>query len=196
MKINKSGIITSPNFYESEAMYIAKDKNLSYVPGIGTNSCQTLLAFRFNYSTGITADTIFRVIANISWEGFDSSNPDGIFDIWFQEARLLPGSSTYKWVGTAFPGYAMNNQQSVKDLVLSKQSGSYTYNTTFKLTNGFIEKYDGIVLQYRSDYSNGIGRINTNNIFIIQDDYYSGYGVDSKAHMNNNYISTNNIMEI
>ena len=194
--INKNGIITSPNFYESEAMYMVRAKGLSYVPGTGVNSCQTLISWRFDYSTGITTDTIFRVIANISWEGFDSSNPDGSFNIWFQEARLKPDSGSWVWAGTAFPGYAMNRQQSVVNLVLSQQTGSYTYNTTFKLSQDFIDNYDGLILQYRSDYSNGIGRINTNDIMIIQEDYYAGNGQDIKAHMNNNYISTNNIIEM
>lgn len=191
--VNKNGLILSTEFNESDAMYIAKNGKTSYVPNTGTNSCMNSLGVRFDY-TGTTVDTVYRVIAKVSWSGFDTSNTSGTFNMWWQGANYNTANAAWEWKGTNYICNALSNQYNIKNLVLSAASGSYTYDTTFTLPQTYRDTWSGSNVGFRADYSNGTGKITVHEIIVLPDEYSSTGNV--KAHMSNTHMSCGNIVEI
>ena len=192
--ISKNGIITVPNFYEGDAMYTASRGSSSYIPSKGTNSTHALLT-KVEYGPDANSTDIYRCILDLSYNGFDESNPDGTFNIYFQCAYIDHEGGTH-WYGNVSFVNAMNSQRSLKSLVLSSVSGNFVYDVTFRLSDDYIQNYAYMYSHVRSDYSNGTGRLTINKMIIIPDKYYTGDRQDSKTHVNTNYITTNNIIEI
>lgn len=192
--VGKNGIIFSNNLYEADAMYIAKlTSPSSYTPNTGTNSCLNPLSVVFDY-TGTTAATVYRVIARVTWSGFDTSNTSGTFALRWQGSQYNTSGEKWEWTtGNAITN-ALNNQYYPTNLVLSKTSGSYEYNTTFILDATFRATYSGLFIGFRSDYSNGTGYITANSIMVLEDKYSSDGS--AKAHFTNNYIACKEIIEI
>lgn len=191
--IQKNGIILSKEFDESEAMYITKNGKTSYVPNTGTNSCMNSLTVRFDY-TGTTVNTVYRIIAKVSQSGFDTSNTSGTFNMQWQGSNYNTANAAWEQKGTNYICSALSNQYNVKNLVLSATSGSYTYDTTFTLPQGFRDTWSGSQVGFRADYSNGTGRITVNEIMVLPDAY--SFTGSVKAHFSDDYIACGNIVEI
>lgn len=195
--IYKTGIILSNEFDESDAMDIITSKGtMTYVPGKdATNSCLNPAAIVFDYNaTATTANTIYRVIAKVSWSGFDTSSTAGTFAFRWQGSNRKISGSTWAWEGTNYVCTVLNNQYNLTNLVLSATSGSYIYDTTFTLPDTWRTTYDGSNIGFRADYSNGVGRITINDIRIILDKYSSSSNV--KSHIGNDYIAGKEFIEI
>lgn len=192
--ITKSGIIISPNFYESDAMCTAKRGMDAYIPNTGTNSCIVVFG-TVNYGSDANSTDVYRCILDLSYQGFDESNPNGTFNIWFQCAYDDFDGKRH-WYGDVSFANAMNNQRSLKTVVLSNTSGNFVYDVSFRISDDYIQNYDHMYCHIRSDYSNGTGKLTINKGFIIPDKYYSGDRQSSKGHINSSFISTNNYIEI
>ncbi len=194
--ITKSGIILSDEFYESSAMDIITSKaaTMSYVPTAdGTNSCLNVATIMYDYTSNITSSTTFRIIASVTWSGFDTSSTAGTFNMWWQGSNHSIEEG-WKWAGTNYITSALGNQMSPKTLVLSATSGTYTYDVTFSLPDSWRSIYDGSNIGFRADYSNGVGRITVNSIIIINDKY-SSTGA-AKAHIGNDFVAGRELIEI
>jgi hypothetical protein len=199
MGITKSGIITSNEFDETDAMDIITSmiNNRSYVPAADTdNSCLHNIATLMFDEADITYDenTVFRVIARVSWSGFDESSTAGTFNIYFQGNRYNTTTSEWDWLNINPITTALGNAQNLKNLVLSADKGSFVYDTTFSLTTGWISTYSGVHVGIRANYSNGVGRITLEDIKVILDKYSSS--TDTKAHVGADYFSGREFIEI
>lgn len=194
--INKNGIIISNEFDESDAMDIISAKGtMSYVPAKDTsNSCLNTANIIFDYDNDITSSTLFRIIATVSWSGFDSSSTAGTFSIYWQGSNHVISSASWAWEGTNYITNALNSYQNLTTIVLSSNTGTFTYDTTFSLPDSWRSTYNGSNIGFRSNYSNGVGRITVNNIIIINDKYSSSSNI--KAHIGNNYIASKEIIEV
>ena len=205
MGIYKSGIIKMGSFEESESnnlIYLKSDNSqivgnnysMSYTPAKDTNnSCIDLIYGNFN-SSNITTSTLFRIRLNVSWNGFDDSSTAGTFNIYFQGARREKASGNWVWTGDNVIPTALNNQKSLKTLVLSATKGTYIYDTTFSLPSSFIETYDAQCIGIRTNYSNGVGKIEVSDILLIEDRYSSS--TSSKAHIGEDFMSGREFIEI
>lgn len=195
--IYKTGIILSNEFDESDAMDIITSKGtMTYVPAKdAVNSCLNVAAIRFD-QTGVTynENTIFRIIAKVTWSGFDTSSTAGTFNMWWQGSNYEISSSSWKWAGSNYVTAALGSAYNPKTLVLSATSGSYIYDTTFTLPASWISTYAGSNIGFRADYSNGVGRITVTDIRIILDKYSSSGNV--KSHIGNDYIAGREFIEI
>lgn len=178
MSICSTGNWLSENFYETGAMnmaYVATpgeytEKKLTYTPTTGTNSCLT--GFRMtwkDYQHIIAANDTIHIYLTIDYSDFDMSNTVGTFNLFFQGA-YVKSDGTFVW-GSNNATSALNIQKSLKTLVLSSSSGSFTYDTTFMLQDKLTE-YVGCNIGIRSDYSNGKGMISMRNILITPEKYH------------------------
>ena len=195
--IYKTGIILSNEFDESDAMDLITSKGtMTYVPAKDTsNSCLNPAAIVYDYTaTGTTAATVYRIIAKVSWSGFDTSSTAGTFDIYWQGSNRKIETSSWVWEGGNNVCSALNSFQSLKSLVLSATSGSFTYDTTYTLPDSWRSTYNGNNIGFRANYSNGVGRITVNDIRIILDKYSSSSNV--KSHIGNDYIAGKEFIEI
>lgn len=178
MSLYPTGNWLSENFYETTAMdmaYIAvpgeyAEKKLTYTPTTGTNSC--LAGFRMTWKDClgvVNAGDKIHICLTIDYSGFDASNTDGTFKLFFQGALLKP-DGLHDWTISNNATSALNSQQSLKSLVLSSSSGSFIYDTTFMLQDKLTE-YISCNIGIRADYSNGKGTISMSNILIIPEKY-------------------------
>ena len=199
MGITKSGIITSNEFDETDAMDIitSMSETRSYVPAPDEdNACLNNIATLMFDEAGITYDenTVFRVIARVSWSGFDESSTAGTFNIYFQGNRYNTTTSEWDWLNINPITSALGNAQNLKNLVLSANKGSFVYDTTFTLTSSWISTYSGVHVGIRANYSNGVGRITLDDIKVILEKYSSS--TDTKARVGTNYFSSREFVEI
>ena len=195
--IYKTGIILSNEFDESEAMDLITSKGtMTYVPAKDiTNSCLNIANIIFDYTaTETTSATVYRIIASVTYSGFDSSSTAGTFDLYWQGSRHNIADNTWVWSGGNQLCSALNSFKSLKTLVLSSASGSFIYDTTFTLPDDFRSTYNGFQIGFRANYSNGVGRITVNDIKIILDKYSSSSNV--KSHIGNNYIAGKEFIEV
>ena len=199
MSITKSGIITSSEFNETDAMDIITSmiENRSYVPAADTdNSCLHNIITMDFANAGITYDsnTVFRIIARVSWSGFDESSTAGTFNIYFQGNRYNTTTSEWDWLNTNPVTAALGNAQNLKNLVLSKSKGSFIYDTTFTLPSSWISTYSAVHIGFIANYSNGVGRITLDDAKIILDKYSSS--TTTKAHVGADYFASREFIEI
>ena len=194
MSLYKNGIISAKEFYETDGANLANWYSYGYTPGTGNNSTHSFAIIKFDDKSWITTSTVFRIVCDVSYSGFDESNTDGTFNMYFQGARYEDSTGTWVWEGeNPFPK-ALNDIQSLTTLVLSSESGFYRYNTTLTLTNTWLSTYSGQEIGIRTNYSNGTGRININKLLIIEDKYSSN--TSAKAHIGEDFMSGYEIIEI
>lgn len=191
----KTGVINTSEFLEPEALdLITTRRTMSYIPVKDTNnSCLGAAAIVFNYDGNITASTKYRVIVDVSWSGFDASSTAGTFDLYWQGSTRKIETSTWVWEGGNNVCAVLNNQQSLKTLVLSATSGNYIYNTTFTLSDSWRSTYNGSNIGFRANYSNGVGKITINSILIVLDKYSVTSTI--KQRFGKEYISTEEFIE-
>jgi hypothetical protein len=189
--ISKNGIVSSNNLYESKAMNIANSSYIgSYTPGTGTNSCLNQLMIPF---TDYTEKTTFHIRVLVTYSGFDTSNENGIFDMWFQGDVRKVSDNTTTW-NNNYMTSKLNNYKNLKVLVLSSESGIFQYDTTFTIPASWFETYNGIRLGIRSDYSNGTGKITISNVEVMPEKYYIGGG--TALRVGEDYIAVNEFYEL
>lgn len=167
MSIGKNGIWIADNIYESSAMNIhynneigdCDNKIYSFTPWVDDNMCMRDIKV---HGELYPANELMHVRFKVTWNGFDTSNTSGTFDIHFQGYYTNNGSKIY-----ATPlGSAATNYRDLRGLVLSSISGEFYYDFTFNnlpyVTN------EGI----RSNYSNGTATITFSEFTVIPEKYY------------------------
>ena len=96
---------------------------------------------------------------DLEWNGFDESNTDGTFNIFFQGAHFKDG--TAYWITNNITN-SLNDTAHPKTLVLGSTVGYYHYVAESTITD--VDKtYDSIRIGMRSNYSNGTGTIRITN---------------------------------
>ena len=191
--INKKGIWTTPTFHELYGENITQLYGItnSYTPSTGTNRSITPYYIEYN---DFELGEVMRIIVQIDYEGFDTSNTSGTFNIYFQGGkRTQDGSTTWTNVGINEPTTALQNYQNLKDLVLSQTKGSFIYSTTFIVSEDHYNDFYGCNLGIRTDYSNGVGRITMYKPIIFPDKYF--IDINAIVKQNDNYLSCNEIIE-
>lgn len=195
MSITKQGIITSPNIYESSAMNLHYGSNLgdrdssvyTFTPSTEINSCMRDIIV---HGELYPANELMHARFKVKWNGFDTSNTSGNFNMYFQ-GYYNDGSTTNWWTPL---GNKASNVRDLKDLVLSSSTGEYIYDFTYYNTP--YTTHEGI----RIDYSNGTGTISFSDFIVIPEKYYvpstppSGNSVS--LHIGKDYISAGEIYEI
>ena len=191
--INKKGIWTTSTFHELYGENITQlyGTTNSYVPSTGTNRSITPYYIEHN---DFELGEVMRIIVQIDYEGFDTSNTSGTFNMYFQGGkRTQDGSTTWTNIGINEPTTALQNYQNLKDLVLSQTKGSFIYSTTFIVSEDHYNNFYGCNLGIRSDYSNGIGRITMYKPIIFPDKYF--IDINAIVKQSDNYLSCNEIIE-
>ncbi|MDD3121936.1 MAG: hypothetical protein PHC62_00305 [Candidatus Izemoplasmatales bacterium] len=195
--ITKSGNCITNNFYESSAIQIAynqeqgdRDKPYAYTfkPSRNNNSSISISPVHIDGNTGL-----YRVMLKVEWVGFDTSNTDGTFDIYFQGDVWRYSVGAWSW-SSGMSNYMINplrTQQNLKNLVLSSESGSYNFNTTFNVLDADCYM---LRLGMRSNYSNGMGTITVSDIQVMPEKYYTGG--NEKLRAGEDYVACNNFIEI
>lgn len=190
--INKQGIWTTSTFHELYGLNISRivlNAPYTYIPTMGQNSC--INPYYVLFSDFGLGEKV-RIIMEVSYEGFDTSNTDGSFNIRFQGAKRN-SDGTNNWTGANDVTNALNSFQSLKNVVLSQTSGSFIYNTTFVISENFYNTYVGCNIGTRSDYSNGIGKLTMYKPIIFPDKYY--INTDSIIRQADNFLSCKEIIE-
>lgn len=196
MSITKQGIITSPNIYESSAMNLHYGSNLgdrdssvyTFTPSTEINSCMRDIIV---HGELYPANELMHARFKVKWNGFDTSNTSGNFNIFFQGYYTKSDGNTTWWTPLSD---SADSHRNLKNLVLSSSSGEYIYDFIFN--NEPRRTHEGI----RSDYSNGTGTISFSDFIVIPEKYYvpstpqSGNSVS--LHIGKDYISAGEIYEI
>lgn len=197
-QILRTGVVNTSNFYESDAMNImTSGKSGGYVPvKDAQNSCTNIAYIKYDLNE-VTNTTVFRVIAKVRWSGFDSSSTAGTFGLWWQGSSFNTANQSWEWKGGNHITNALNNQYYPTQLVLSASSGQYVYDTTYIVSGTWLDTWSGSYIGFRSDYSNGVGRITVDDIKIIYDKYSVSYKTPTiKARFGKSYLSSEEIIEI
>lgn len=192
MSLGKNGTAVANEFVEAGAInqFDGAD-TVTFKPTTGTNS--TLAGWgKWWVPEGAVAGDTFRIRFVITYSGFDTSNTSGTFNIRFQGSNYT-SPTTAVWAGTNPICPILNNTQSLTTLVLSQASGTFVYETTFSLTQAFLDSYIGGNLSIRSDYSNGTGSLTISSTKIIPEKYSITDNI--KMRITNTHISTNEFIE-
>ena len=159
--------------------------SVTYIPNTGINSC--INAFRYeNFEPGGK----YYIELVVTWSGFDTSNTAGSFDMWFQGAQRKTISEGYCWKYGNVIANALNGYMKLRDIVLSKASGSK--KICGKFTIGEITAYD---LGLRSDYSNGKGTLRLSNIKLLPLNHSLPYGDNVGMKIFDNEVLSQEIIE-
>ena len=166
----KTGVISTSDIYESDGMntYTYANTPISFTPNTGTNSCSGQYTW-YTPDGAVTGD-VFRIFVTIDYNGFDTSNTAGTFDMWWQGSVYDNTTETWKWEGNCNIAYTLNNVRP-KTVVLSSTKGTYTWEQTMALSENNATRYVGQHLQLRSDYSNGTGTLTIRDFKVILDKY-------------------------
>lgn len=193
--INKKGIWQADTFYESWAQQLQTNtqETTTYTPTTGTNSCISD-SYRRVMFTDYAAGDIFAVTITVKYNGFDTSNTSGTFNIRFQGTNYTTAESAWQWAGTNPINTALNNFRSLKTEVLSKTSGTYTYKTYFTLTSAFRDTYSGSGVGVRSDYSNGTATLTITDFVVTP--IKSSNTSNKQAKIGANYVTAEQFYEI
>ena len=188
----KNGIVKSPKIVEDSLVdvFIQTNPVQQYTP-TDINNWTTTYGKWMITDDDLPGDK-FRIYLTVQYNGFDTSSTSGTFNIRFQGANFT-SPTTSAWSGSNAVTNALNSQYSLKTLVLSGVSGTYTYECTFTLTEDFYNNYYGSNIGLRSDYSNGTAWIKVSDIKIIPEKYLLESNVKTKVGQN--YISTKEIIE-
>lgn len=186
VSLNKTGILTAKDFTEPADLCEQITSSATYTPTTETNSC--INPFTVYQDTLIAGDTV-TIELDILWEGFDTSNTAGTFNMYFQGA--LYSDSTATWTSNPYTN-ALNSAQNLKTLVLSKTSGIYHYVATTGALSASNLSYDRVNIGIRSNYSNGTGKITIQNCHAYNTKDYIG---KEKAKLRTEKVLCNKFIE-
>ena len=189
----KTGVVSTSEFLEPFNI-ITSGGSGGYTPAKDTqNSCVNIASIKYDLDK-VTNTTVLRVVAEVSWSGFDTSSTAGTFGIWWQGSSFNTANQAWEWQGGNHITSALNAQYYPTQLVLSSSSGSYTYNTTYVISGSWLDTWSGSNIGFRSDYSNGVGKITVNSIKIYYDKYSTTSNI--KQRFGKQYIATEEFIEI
>lgn len=195
MNITKSGILKSPSINESSGKNLVVESQInssfSYTPGTGTNSC--LQGYMVDLSSCKSGDVVYIRI-KMDYSGFNASNTAGTFGMWFQGATYNT-SNGWSWnYGNPITG-ALGNITSI----VSGKNGSTTLQKSTTMPSNVPGTVTKVYVGFRSDYSNGTGKITISGLEVIPAKYYVPEnpisGVPS-FHLGKDYISAKEIYEL
>lgn len=172
VNLSNTGIISSGEFIEMGSCdFIEKASGYTeyWTPTTANNSN----IFLYNIDLdNLNVGDIIVVELDFEWNGFDESNTDGTFYIYFQCACYKHGDETEYWE-TGNISDALNKVVSPKTLVLGSTVGYYHYiaEATIIETN---KEYNYATIGIRSDYSNGTGTIRITNGHVYKKSDYLG----------------------
>lgn len=166
--LNKTGVLSTKQIYEPANLCKQITTSASYIPNTGINSCiNPFTVYQEDLEPGDTA----TIELDVLWDGFDESNMDGTFNIYFQ-GGLYKGSAV-TWTQNSY-AEALNTAKNLKELVLGHTNGMHHYiatTTTFTTSN---LSYDRVNIGLRSNYSNGTGSITIQNCHVYKTKNYIG----------------------
>lgn len=194
MSFCKNGIITSPALIECNGVNLVQEnqRNLSYTytpTKDGYNSC--LYGYIVDF-TGCTSGEKIHVQADIDFSGFDFSSTAGTFDMWFQGAIYKVESGSFVWEGGSGVTNMNNGSGSITSILTSKASGTHHFDYTFNLSSNFPATYSKQYVGFRSDYSNGVGKITFRNLIVTRDIFYA----KNFMRIHKNFVAANDLIEI
>lgn len=191
----KTGIISTSDFIESDAKdLITARRTMSYTPVKDTNNSCLDAAYILYDLNNVTNTTVFRVIAKVSWSGFDSSSTAGTFSMNWQGSSYNTANAAWEWQGGNHVTNALNAQKNVGTLVLSAASGFYIYDTTYTVSGNWLDTWSGSYIGFRANYSNGVGKITIHEIKIFYDKYSTSSTI--KQRFGKDYLATDEIIEL
>lgn len=168
VSLTKTGGVLAKNFSDPVDLCEQLSAN-SYTPTTAVNSCMNT-AYTVYQDTLVSGDTA-TIELDILWDGFDESNVNGDFDIWFQGAAYTGTTGT--WTSNPYTT-SLNAAQNLKTMVLSKTMGIYHYVATTGALSASNLSYDRVNIGIRSDYSNGTGTITIQNCHVYNTKNYLG----------------------
>lgn len=169
VSLSKTGILSAKDFHEPFDLCAQVRVSTTYTPSTGVNSCMDD-AYRV-YHDMLKVGDIVTIELDILWDGFDTSNKNGDFNIWFQGG--IYSGDTISWGANPY-ATALNSAKNLKTLVLSKTSGIYHYVVTTTALSASNLTYDKMNIGIRSDYSNGTGKITIQNCHAYNTKDYIG----------------------
>lgn len=195
LQVYKNGIVESDYFlvHDARNSYTQISTTTSYTPSTGTNSCIN----PYKVSTyGYEAGQQMRIKITVKYSGFTTNTNDN-FNIFWQGANWT-SADTSAWQGTNFICPSLNNSKSLKDVVLTQATGTYTYDIVVTLNQTFLDTYVGSNVGIRSDYSNGSGNIAIIDFKAIPEQYSVAYTGTPKIKMKvkDDWIVTHDYMEL
>lgn len=194
MSFCKNGIITSPELIECNGVNLVQENqrmnSYTYTPAKDTqNSCMSGYVVDF---TGCTSGEKIHVQADIDFSGFDSSSTAGTFNLWFQGSVYKVESGSFVWEGNSGVNSLYNGSTYITSILTSKASGTYHFDYTFNLSSNFPATYSKQYVGFRSDYSNGVGKITLRNLIVTRDIFYAKNFMRSHK----DFVAANDLMEI
>ena len=186
VSLNKTGILSAKDFSEPANLCEQITSSASYTPTTELNSCINPFTV---YQDTLTAGDTVTIELDILWEGFDTSNTAGTFNMYFQGA--LYSDSTATWTSNPYTN-ALNSAQNLKTLVLSKTGGIYHYVATTGALSASNLSYDRVNIGIRSNYSNGTGKITIQNCHAYTTKDYIG---KEKAKLRTEKVLCNKFIE-
>ena len=173
MSIQKNGVISTNGLFESEGVNLVVKsqigKSFSYTPNTGNNSCMEGFTVDFTGCSGINK---IYIQLDVEWSGFDESNENGDFNIFFQGSTYNVTGTIYDWTGNNMVINGLNNKKNLKELVLSSSPGTYTYYAECDWSSQYPDTRSKLHVGIRSNYSNGTGTIKISNLVVTPEKYY------------------------
>lgn len=161
----------------------------AYVPTTGTNNTLHKLIIDLSNATPGT----YYATLDVDWVGFDSSNTDGTFNLYFHTSGTKKSDGTGVWSDVIGINNALHKQANPLILVTQHPSGKFHYRVNLNITQTHLDTYRMVTLGLRSDYSNGTGWIRLSNFHV----YKSQYNLSTqKMQMNGTEMIAHNFIEI
>ena len=176
-RVGKEGLVYGKNLSEaggtievyqntSKGLFDPNTKKWSYTPAADTNNSCMDFGF-FCPEEGVTK---YHITMVVEWSGFAdilTTNPD--FSINFHGPNYIIGGTTYEWTTNPISAalYAVKTMQS---LVTGAASGVYKYEADFTLSSSWLNSYWACYVGFRTNYSNGTGKITASKLRIYPAD--------------------------
>lgn len=165
----QNAVLSSKEFYEFDS------QNLCYMTTYGdapfeygyTPSTENNSKFEFYrvHQNTLQVGDIVVVDLDFEWSGgFNTSNANGTFDLYFQGECQKNNDTTAYWVTNEYAN-SLNSIKRPKELVLSSESGVFHYTAKRTVTTSMLD-YDIKFIGLRSNYSNGKGNVSFKNVCV------------------------------
>lgn len=169
VSLGQNAVLSAKEFHEFDS------QNLCYITTYGdapseygyTPSTENNSKFEFYrvHQDTLKVGDIVVIDLDFEWSGsFDTSNTNGIFDLYFQGECKKKDDTTAYWVTNEYTN-SLNSIKRPKELVLSSESGIFHYTAKRTVTASMLD-YDIIFIGLRSNYSNGKGKVSFKNLCV------------------------------
>ena len=163
--LTESGGTICSTLVNSTNNYDPNTRKWSYIPAADTdNSCMDFATL--NVMDGVST---YHISMIVEWSGFaDITTTHPSFSTNFH--GILRGrDGTNSW-NTNPVTTALNGISNWNNMVKGAASGVYKYEATITLTSSFMETYKGCDVGFRTNYSNGTGKITASKLRIYPAD--------------------------